>query len=52
MNANATGTNNASVLGNLASVDVVVKIAPLTVLYLALLILVASASIYVVSKYS
>lgn len=47
-----TTTNNSSVLGNLASVDVVIKISPLTVLYLVLLIAVGACSAYLVSKYS
>ena len=46
-----TTTNSSSVLGNLASVDVVIKISPLTVLYLVLLIAVGACSAYLVSKY-
>lgn len=45
-------TNNNSVLGNLASVDVNIKIAPLTVFYIFLLILVAATSVFLVEKYS
>lgn len=48
----ATTNNNASVLGNLASVDINIKIAPLTVFYIALLILLSATSVYLVKKYS
>lgn len=45
-------TNNNSVLGNLASVDININIAPLTVFYIFLLILVAATSVFLVKKYS
>lgn len=46
-----TATNSSSVLGNLASVDVNVKISPLTILYLFLLIVLGAASVFLVEKY-
>lgn len=49
--ANATGNNSSSVLGNLASVDLIIKIAPLTMAYLVILALVVAASVYVVEKF-
>ena len=46
-----TATNSSSVLGNLASVDVNVKISPLTILYLFLLIVLGATSVFLVDKY-
>jgi hypothetical protein len=46
-----TATNNSSVLGNLASVDVNVKISPLTILYLFLLIALGATCVCLVEKY-
>jgi len=43
--------NNSSVLGNLASVDVNVKVSPLTVFYLFLLIALGAASFFAAKKY-
>lgn len=43
-------TNTSSVLGKLASVDLVVKISPLTALYLVLLVAVAVGGAYLVVK--
>ena len=44
-------TNNTSVLGNLASVDVKVEVSPLTVLYLFLLIALGATSFFLAKKY-
>lgn len=51
MKANATGTNQSSVLGNLASVDVNINVTWLSALYVFLVIALGAVSFCLAKKY-